>query len=67
MPLSKLIFLIGCVIAACAVTMAIGMYVAQIIKIPMAWLILLPVAMIGYVALAYINAGFDADDDDEDQ
>ena len=67
MPLNRLIFLIACVIAACALTLAIGMYVAQIIQIPMAWLILLPVAMISYLVLTIINAGYDDDDDNDDE
>ena len=49
MPLDRLVLIIVCVFGACAVTFWLAGLALATLQIPYAWLVWLPVAVVGYV------------------
>ena len=66
-PLSKILFLLACVITAAAVTAMIGMMLSQVINLPWAWLIPMPTAMVGYITYVFIETQSRLEDEESDR
>ena len=55
MPLDRLVLIVVCVIAAAAATVWLGTLIAASLSIPFGWLVVIPTALVAYIAWRLIS------------